>query len=331
VSSKPRKSFHSKNPRLIIPPTDFTTFDIVSDLAFGEPLYCLRDSIEHKWISITVRGLTAIALHVSRSKSLFFRSLDKLRSFFTDNSGPARARLELAVRARDMVTKRLRKIESGEENARADFFSYIIKNQEKETTRLTRAEMDSNAVSFLLAGTETSATALAGTTFLLLRNPTAYRKLVTEIRSRFSSADQISVDEVGKLDYLVAVLHEGMRYYPPAATGLARVVPAGGDVISGRYIPGGATVYISMPATGRSARNFRDPDEFVPERWLGDERFEGDRRAAHQPFSFGPRNCIGKTYVLPLFSHSVISPPPPCLLVWWRGDEKDFKLMLLLL
>jgi len=160
--------------------------------------------------------------------------------------------------------------------------------------------MDSNAVSFLIAGSETSATALAGATYLLLRNPQPYRKLVTEIRSRFSSADQITVDEVNKLDYLIAIFQEALRYYPPAATGLARVVPAGGDQVSGYYVPGGASVYISMHAMGHSERNWRDPDAFVPERWLGDERYADDKRASHQPFSFGPRNCIGKTYVAPL-------------------------------
>jgi cytochrome P450 len=39
---------------------------------------------------------------------------------------------------------------------------------------------------------------------------------------------------------------------------------------------------------------FKDPEEFVPERWLGDPRYENDRREAAQPFSVGPRNCIGK-------------------------------------
>ncbi len=43
----------------------------------------------------------------------------------------------------------------------------------------------------------------------------------------------------------------------------------------------------------RSADNFRDPDKFVPERWLGDEHFKHDRKKALQPFSLGPRNCIG--------------------------------------
>jgi cytochrome P450 len=39
--------------------------------------------------------------------------------------------------------------------------------------------------------------------------------------------------------------------------------------------------------------NFRDADKFIPERFLGDPRFKGDNRGTFQPFSLGPRNCIG--------------------------------------
>ena len=45
--------------------------------------------------------------------------------------------------------------------------------------------------------------------------------------------------------------------------------------------------------------NFRDSDKYVPERWLKDRPsvYEGDKRDASQPFSVGPRNCIGKKSV----------------------------------
>lgn len=42
-------------------------------------------------------------------------------------------------------------------------------------------------------------------------------------------------------------------------------------------------------------------DKFIPERWLGDPRFDSDRKDAFQPFSHGPRDCIGKKYVISSF------------------------------
>ncbi|KAK7409047.1 hypothetical protein QQX98_008751, partial [Neonectria punicea] len=47
-------------------------------------------------------------------------------------------------------------------------------------------------------------------------------------------------------------------------------------------------------AVNRDPANFTDPETFIPERWLGDPRFANDKTDALQPFSYGPRNCIGK-------------------------------------
>jgi cytochrome P450 len=54
------------------------------------------------------------------------------------------------------------------------------------------------------------------------------------------------------------------------------------------------SVYVSQHAANHSPRNYTDPDAYIPERWLGDERFKNDNYAATQPFSFGARNCAGK-------------------------------------
>ena len=44
-----------------------------------------------------------------------------------------------------------------------------------------------------------------------------------------------------------------------------------------------------------SPKNFANPDEFIPERWLGENpRFDKDCREAFQPFSYGPRDCLGR-------------------------------------
>ena len=48
-------------------------------------------------------------------------------------------------------------------------------------------------------------------------------------------------------------------------------------------------------AVFRSPANFKDPELYLPERWLDTEGpYANDRREALQPFSFGPRNCIGR-------------------------------------
>ena len=51
---------------------------------------------------------------------------------------------------------------------------------------------------------------------------------------------------------------------------------------------------MSQHAANHSPRNFTDADSYIPERWLGDPEYASDDRDAIQPFSFGPRNCLGK-------------------------------------
>lgn len=52
-------------------------------------------------------------------------------------------------------------------------------------------------------------------------------------------------------------------------------------------------------ATYYSEKNFKDAKRFIPERHLDDPRFASDNKNALQPFSFGPRNCIGRKYRSP--------------------------------
>ena len=73
-----------------------------------------------------------------------------------------------------------------------------------------------------------------------------------------------------------------------------RVVRPGGASIAGQWVPGGTSVALQQYAACRSDLNFRRPTEFLPQRWLADPEFAHDRRAASQPFSVGPRNCIGR-------------------------------------
>ncbi|KAK8095081.1 Trichothecene C-15 hydroxylase [Apiospora hydei] len=159
---------------------------------------------------------------------------------------------------------------------------------------MSKDELVANAAILIIAGSETTAVLLSGATYLLGRHPHILAKLQDEIRSRFSSEEEIDLLSTQKLPYLQAVLDEALRFYPPAIGILPRVIGPGGDRIVDRYVPGGTVVEVSQWVLFHNPAYFHKPDEFHPERWLGDEEFKNDALAGVTPFSVGPRNCIGK-------------------------------------
>ena len=154
--------------------------------------------------------------------------------------------------------------------------------------------MDANASLFMIAGTETTATLVSGLTFFLLSKPECMKKLVDEIRGAFASAEDMTMERLAALPYLNACMKEALRMYPPVPLGLPRVTPKDGSTISGQFVPPDTILVIPQQAMFTLEKNFKRGMEFIPERWLGDSRFDGDERQAVQPFSVGSRDCLGK-------------------------------------
>ena len=202
-------------------------------------------------------------------------------------------RMRSVATTRAMVSKRM-----ATKTDQKDFMSYALRAIEKDdpNTMMSNEEIMTTFEVLMVAGSETSATLLSGVTYQLLKNPNVLQKLVAEIRSTFAHSHEITMVSVNNLKYQLAVLDEALRIMPPVSTALVRLVPSGeGEVVGGHFVPGGTRVGVASWAASRSPLNFRDPESFVPERWLGDVRYAEDRREASQPFSLGPRGCIGRS------------------------------------
>ncbi|KAI8930429.1 hypothetical protein NX059_012380 [Plenodomus lindquistii] len=193
----------------------------------------------------------------------------------------------------DRVSKR---IERGRTTEGRDLWDLAL--TQNKGMQLSRAQMDSNATAFMVAGTETTATLLSGLTYLLLKNPTTMQKLSLEIRGAFADSSDMSMEAIAALPYLAACLKEALRLYPPLPVGLPHFTPANGSTICGRFVPPNTIVGAPQYSMNRDPQNFREPNAFVPERWLGDDKFANDRRHAMQPFSVGSRNCLGQNMAL---------------------------------
>ncbi|QBZ53332.1 hypothetical protein PoMZ_09009 [Pyricularia oryzae] len=176
----------------------------------------------------------------------------------------------------------------------------MLRKREGERTQdMTLPELETTASALIMAGSETTATSLAGITFLLLTHPRTLEKLVDEVRSSFESSHDIDMVSVQNLRYMSAVINEGLLIYPPVPTGIPRRVGEGGGVFLDRFAPENTLVQVWHWAVFHSPQNFALPDSFIPERWLDqDPRFANDKKDAFQPFSVGPRSCIGRNLAL---------------------------------
>lgn len=82
---------------------------------------------------------------------------------------------------------------------------------------------------------ETTVTLLSGVIYYLFKSPAVMERLVTGIRTSFVKEEGITLINVANLKYMLVVLDEGMRIYPPMPVDLRRSIPAGGSVICGKW------------------------------------------------------------------------------------------------
>lgn len=110
--------------------------------------------------------------------------------------------------------------------------------EQRDPEKVSDLQLAAHASDFVIAGSDTAATALACIVYYLLRDPATMTKLKNELRHKFTSYVNIDSSATSSLPYLKAVILEGLRIYPPLPLGLPRVVPEGGDTIDGTLIPG---------------------------------------------------------------------------------------------
>ncbi|RYP62290.1 hypothetical protein DL769_007360 [Monosporascus sp. CRB-8-3] len=273
---------------------NFTLFDIIGDLAFGQSFGGLRDQVLHFTISFTFEAFKLLTYLEAGAR---YPLLLKLLELFTPKS-IIEARDRKEEHAEATVKKRL---ENGSMHGRGDFMDAMLRNRGKPQG-LTDRELVANASTLITAGSETTATILSGITYWLLRTPDIYEKVVKEVRSAYKSDSEILMNSTTtRLPFMIACFQEAFRLYPPVPSCLQRVTPETGITrISGYDIPPNTKVGVHALAAYTDPKNWHCPDQFLPERWLPEAKndqsspYYNDRRSTLQPFSVGPRSCIGR-------------------------------------
>ncbi|MGW7441788.1 cytochrome P450 [Kitasatospora sp. NPDC054795] len=179
----------------------------------------------------------------------------------------------------------------GDEDA-DDLLTLLGRARDEDGGRLDPAELRDQVLVFLLAGHETTATALAFALHLLAMHPEQRRLAREEARTVLAGRAPTAAD-LEALPYITRVLKEAMRLYPSAALGGRRAVAE--TVIDGYVIPAGAQVVVAPLVTHRHPDHWADPERFDPDRFLP-EAERARHRYAWFPFGGGPRACIGQHF-----------------------------------
>jgi cytochrome P450 len=211
--------------------------------------------------------------------------------------GAAR-RMERAVTGITLPTGRIiaaRSAAGVPEGPPRDLLDALLKARDPAGLPLAAAEIRDEVTSFLLTGTETSASTLAWALALLSAYPAARERLEAEIGSVLGGREPQASD-VSRLPWAKAVVCETMRLFPPAW--LTERDALASDVVHGVAVPARSMVVISPYLVHRHPEFWPDPAAFDPRRFMPGESTDAGTRHRYVfiPFGGGRRACVGAAF-----------------------------------
>ena len=201
--------------------------------------------------------------------------------------------LQFARRFRKLTTVIIDMIEHRNKNNRRpfDFLSMVMDAAEKSTGKPMPQNLQLDEIlTMIIAGHETTASALNWTWYLIAQHPNVEQRLLDEAHQVLNGKTPTDTD-LSRLTYTRQVLEEAMRLYPPVWTLTRRAIEE--DEICGFYVPAGTDILIPPYLVHRHTEYWPDPERFDPDRFSPEQKV-GRHQAAYLPFAIGPRNCIGE-------------------------------------
>ncbi|KAM0123762.1 hypothetical protein ACHAO1_011221 [Botrytis cinerea] len=298
----------------------FFTMDVITRLAFGEEFGYLKEETDQYGFLGEVRELWP---RMSTSadtpwirKFLFSPPLLKvLGPKPTDKTGFG----ALMAVAEHHVGKRFAPDAKKKEDMLGSFIRHGLNQQECEVEGLF----------MIVAGTESTASAIRSTLVHVMTCPRVYQKLKTEINLAVEEgkvSSPIKLEEAKLLPFLQAVIYEGIRMRPPLLGLFPKIVPDGGEEFHGMFIPAGTAICMNTSSLLRSTALFGDDAEvYRPERFMELEKSKRGEmeRNVELAFGYGQYMCVGKTVafmelnksifeILRAFDLQLLSPAKPC-------------------
>ncbi len=172
--------------------------------------------------------------------------------------------------------------------------SLIMARDEHSGAMMSDEQLRSQIMTLMLAGYETTASALTWTWYLLAKHPWAVERVRREARHTLNGAAPRYMD-LEQMRFTRMVLNESLRLYPPAWTLGRRAV--GEDRIGGYDVAPNTVIAVCVYSLHRHPAFWDEPERFNPDRFLP-ETSAGRHKFSYIPFGAGPRQCIGNNFGL---------------------------------
>ncbi|KIW74868.1 hypothetical protein Z517_11638 [Fonsecaea pedrosoi CBS 271.37] len=259
----------------------FYTFDVMGDIGLSKDFEMLTTGGEHK----AIKGLHDQMITIGTLGTLpwllaFFSAIPGISGTFQDFMEYCRNQLEEKKRS------------TGKDHEPRDVISWLIKAKYENDQSAPPSDfaLSEDTRLIIIAGSDTTAAALAYSFYYLARHPTVQKKLQEKLDAVFPAGEKDWTYEKSKISYLDKIIYETLRLKPPVPGGLPRITPPQGLQVDEVYIPGDTIVGVPVHTLQRDPRYFERPLEFVPERW---EEMNADK-SPFFPFSKGAFGCVGK-------------------------------------
>ncbi|TGO39668.1 hypothetical protein BHYA_0049g00030 [Botrytis hyacinthi] len=185
-----------------------------------------------------------------------------------------------------------REITKNDSSSNTVFDLLLAPTPEEPRSEFSIPDLVDEAFLFVFAGTDTTGSTIANALYYILSSSSVSSNLLDELTAHgITSHETFNCNVVRRLPYLTAVVKESMRVHTMVPGVLPRIVPDGGVIVDGHFIPAGTSISQTNSSLHHNASIFPSPEKFNPERWLRDEEKVLDKYFA--PFGKGSRACLG--------------------------------------
>jgi cytochrome P450 len=250
-------------------------------------VFGLSDEGEHtENLRELVSGLLDMTGSPLSSSLLFIRSLQKDWGAWS----PWGRFLKKKAQVDDILYGEIHRRRESPDPEGTDILNLLLSARDEEGNPMTEVELRDELMTLLLAGHETTASALSWALYWIHQLPSVYETLKAELEG----VDLTDEMAIARLPYLNAVCQETLRIYPIAPIAFPRLVVGRPYDMMGYRIPPDTMMVACIYLAHRRSDSYSEPDQFRPERFLNHSFSPYE----FLPFGGGNRRCIGMAFAL---------------------------------